>query len=149
MEDVLAVRDEYRLQGWAEIIRERQASGLTNKEFCAQRGITEKTYYYWLRKVREAAAETVAPQLVRLEERGEGERAHRIEIRYGEAELKLPEDVDLRAVSGCVGQGTVPCPINSCTPCSWPLHACFDLLCDSFFHDLLCVDIKDKSNATV
>ena len=110
MEDVLAVRDEYRLQGWAEIIRERQASGLTNKEFCAQRGITEKTYYYWLRKVREAAAETVAPQLVRLEERGEGERAHRIEIRYGEAELKLPEDVDLRAVSGCVGQGTVPCP---------------------------------------
>ena len=99
MEDVLAVRDEYRLQGWAEIIRERQASGLTNKEFCAQRGITEKTYYYWLRKVREAAAETVAPQLVRLEERGEGERAHRIEIRYGEAELKLPEDVDLRAVS--------------------------------------------------
>ena len=29
MEDVLAVRDEYRLQGWAEIIRERQASGLT------------------------------------------------------------------------------------------------------------------------
>ena len=111
MEDVLAVRDEYRLQGWAEIIRERQASGLTNKEFCAQRGITEKTYYYWLRKVREAAAETVAPQLVRLEERGEGERAHRIEIRYGEAELKLPEDVDLRAVSGCVGQGTVPCPI--------------------------------------
>ena len=70
-----------------------------NKEFCAQRGITEKTYYYWLRKVREAAAETVAPQLVRLEERGEGERAHRIEIRYGEAELKLPEDVDLRAVS--------------------------------------------------
>ena len=115
MEDVLAVRDEYRLQGWAEIIRERQASGLTNKEFCAQRGITEKTYYYWLRKVREAAAETVAPQLVRLEERGEGERAHRIEIRYGEAELKLPEDVDLRAVSGCVGQGTVPCPIPKTT----------------------------------
>ena len=45
MEDVLAVRDEYRLQGWAEIIRECQASGVTNRAFCAQRGISEKTYY--------------------------------------------------------------------------------------------------------
>ena len=46
MGDVLAVRDEYRLQSWAGIIGECQASGLTNKEFCAQRGIPEKTYYY-------------------------------------------------------------------------------------------------------
>ena len=45
MEDVLAVRDEYRLQSWAEIIRERRASGLTNKKFCAERGIPEKRYY--------------------------------------------------------------------------------------------------------
>ena len=55
MEDVLAVRDEYRLQGWAELIRECQASGLTNREFCTQRGIPEKKYYYWLRKLRKAA----------------------------------------------------------------------------------------------
>ena len=32
MEDVLVVRDGYRLQRWVEIIRERQESGLTNKE---------------------------------------------------------------------------------------------------------------------
>ena len=95
MEDVLAVRDEYRLQGWAEIIRECQASGLTNKEFCAKRGIPEKKYYYWLRRVREAAA----PQLVRLDERSKASEKPRIEIRYGEAELKLPEDVDLKAVA--------------------------------------------------
>ena len=31
---------------------DKQASGLTNKKFCAQRGISEKTYC-WLRKVRE------------------------------------------------------------------------------------------------
>ena len=45
MADVLAVRNELRLQNWMEIIRECQESGLTNKEFCAQRGISEKTYY--------------------------------------------------------------------------------------------------------
>ena len=99
MEDVLAVRDEYRLQNWTQIMRERQESGLTNKEFCAQRGISEKTYYYWLRKVREAAAESVGPQLVRLSESNESPKGRRIEIRYGEAELMLPEDVDLKAVT--------------------------------------------------
>ena len=100
MADVLAMRDEYRLENWVEIIRERQDSGLTNREFCAQRGISEKTYYYWLRKVREAAAKTVTPQLVRLDENGKASERPRIEIRYGESELKLPEDVDLKAVVG-------------------------------------------------
>ena len=99
MEDVLVVRDGYRLQSWVEIIRERQESGLTNKEFCALRGIPEKKYYYWLRKVREAAAEAAGPQLVHLDESGESPKRQRIEIRYGEAELKLPEDVDLKAVA--------------------------------------------------
>ena len=33
-------------KSWTEIIRECQASGLTNKELCSQRGIAEKTYYY-------------------------------------------------------------------------------------------------------
>ena len=98
MVDVLAVRDEYRLQNWAQIIRERQESGLTNKEFCAQRGISEKKYYYWLRKVREAATEAAEPQLVRLDENSSAGNGRRIEIRYREAELKLPEDVDLKAV---------------------------------------------------
>ena len=101
MEDVLEVRDEYRLQSWAGIIQACQASGLTNREFCAQRGISEKTYYYWLRKLRQTAAASMPPpQLVRLEESNEAPEKCRIEIRYGEAELKLPEDVDLKAVVG-------------------------------------------------
>jgi hypothetical protein len=33
-----------------------------------------------------------------LEENGEAPEKRRIEIRYGDAELKLPEDVDLKAV---------------------------------------------------
>lgn len=99
MADVLAVRDEYRLQSWSQLIHECQESGLTNKEFCAQRGISEKTYYYWLRKVRMAAAEAAAPQLVRLDEPKMSERDRMIHIRYGEAELTLPEDVDLRALT--------------------------------------------------
>ena len=50
MEDVLAVRDEYQTQTWAMLIQERTNSGLTKREFCRQRGIYEKIFYYWLRK---------------------------------------------------------------------------------------------------
>ena len=99
MTDVLAVRNEYRLQNWADVIRECQESGLSNKEFCAQRGISEKTYYYWLRKVRTAATTVMEPQLVRLEEQSAGGTDAMIEIRYGRTELRLPEDVDLKSLA--------------------------------------------------
>ena len=99
MADVLTVRNEYRLQSWMEIIRECQESGLSTKAFCTQRGISEKTYYYWLRKIRAAAAEALEPQLVRLDEPERADAASKIHIRYGEAELSLPEDVDHEAVT--------------------------------------------------
>ena len=99
MADVLAVRNEYRLQSWMEIIRECQESGLSNREYCFQRGISEKTYYYWLRKVRAAAATVLEPQLVRVDNPTMSGTEQMIEIRYGRAELKLPEDVDLKALA--------------------------------------------------
>ncbi len=34
MEDVLAIRDEYRLQEWSQIIQAGQNSGLSKREFC-------------------------------------------------------------------------------------------------------------------
>ena len=54
MGDVLQIRDGYRLQQWTQIIQQCKSSGLTNKAFCAQNGISEKTYYYWLKKMRTA-----------------------------------------------------------------------------------------------
>ena len=99
MTDVLAVRNEFRLQNWMEIIRECEESGLSNREFCFQRGISEKTYYYWLRKVRAAAATVIEPQLVRVDNPTMSGTEQMIEIWYGRAELKLPEDVDLKALA--------------------------------------------------
>ena len=67
MGEMLAVRDAYRAQEWAMRIQECNASGLTKREFCQQRGISEKSFYYWLRKLRTQMAETTAPRLVPLE----------------------------------------------------------------------------------
>ena len=57
MADVLAVRNEYRVENWSALIQECNASGLSNREFCRQHGISEKSFYYWLRKLRHQAAE--------------------------------------------------------------------------------------------
>ena len=98
MADILAVRDDLRLRNWTEIIHAKQESGLTNREFCAQNGIAEKTYYYWLRKVRQSTLKRTTPELVQLEaDQPATERM--IRIRYGSAELNLPENVDLTAVA--------------------------------------------------
>ena len=99
MADVLTVRDEYRAQTWAMLIQECNNSGLTKREFCQQRGISEKSYYYWLRKFRSQIAETAVPQLVQLEPASAPFQDDMLQIQYRGAELKLPAGVDLDAVS--------------------------------------------------
>lgn len=66
MGEVLAVRDAYRAQEWAALIQEYSASGLTKREVCQQRGISEKSFYYWLGKLRTQMVEDSAPHLVPL-----------------------------------------------------------------------------------
>ena len=67
MADVLAVRDEYRAQTWAMLIQECNNSGLTKRAFCQQRGISEKSLYYWLRKLHSQMSDAAGLQLVQLE----------------------------------------------------------------------------------
>lgn len=97
MADVLAVRDEYRIQQWAVLIQECSASGLTNKEFCRQRGISEKSFYYWQRKLRQQIVEVTSPQLVQLDPAPE--TGDLLQIQFRGAELRLPGGVDLEAVA--------------------------------------------------
>lgn len=97
MADVLTVRDEYRAQTWAMLIQESKTSGLTNKEFCEQRGISEKSFYYWQRKLRSHIIESSEPLLVPLDQPAISGDA--LDIRFRGAELKLPANVDIDAVA--------------------------------------------------
>ena len=97
MADVLAVRDEYRAQAWAMLVQECNNSGLTKREFCRQRGISEKSFYYWLRKLRNQMAEAAAPQLVQLDPAPAPDDM--LQIQYRGAELKLPAGVDMDTVA--------------------------------------------------
>ena len=97
MADVLAVRDAYRAQQWEMVVQECAASGLSNREFCRQRGIPEKSFYYWQRKLRRQIVESAAPQLVSLEPVAESDGL--LQIQFRGAELKLPAGVDMDAVA--------------------------------------------------
>ena len=97
MGEVLAVRDAYRAQEWTMLIQECNASGLTKRAFCQQRGISEKSFYYWLRKLRTQMVESATPQLVPLEPVPAAEDI--LHIQYRGAELKLPAGVDMDAVA--------------------------------------------------
>lgn len=46
---------QVKLQYWLDVIRQCRASGLTNQAWCEQHGISLKSYYYWIAKIRKLA----------------------------------------------------------------------------------------------
>ena len=54
MDTKLATR-QIRIQQWAAIFKDRTSSGLKVDDYCQQHDISRDAYYYWLRKVKEAA----------------------------------------------------------------------------------------------
>lgn len=54
MDTRLATR-QIRLNEWAGIIKACRASGLKVDDYCKQHDISRDAYYYWLRRVKEAA----------------------------------------------------------------------------------------------
>jgi len=77
-------------------IRECWVSGLSNKAYCQEKEISEKTFYYWLRKLR-TAAEGISLKIVELKAPARTEET--VYIRYRGAELTLPEDTAIEAIA--------------------------------------------------
>ena len=105
MAEVLALRSEYRLQQWAQVVKSCNTSGLSNREYCRQHNISEKTYYYWVRRLRQAAASQIearTPTLVPLDPAQQASRQETddmLYIRFRGAELTLPGRTDMDAVA--------------------------------------------------
>ena len=49
------VATEIRMVQWAQVMRERAASGLSIEAYCKANGIARYSYFYWQKKLREAA----------------------------------------------------------------------------------------------
>ena len=62
-----AVATEYRLAQWAQTMAERSARGQSVQEFCVEKEISKNTYFYWQRKLREAACRELLPATAQVE----------------------------------------------------------------------------------
>jgi len=89
------VAEEYRLSYWAGVVREREESGLSIKAYCENAGFHENRYFYWQKKLREAAYELA----------GNGNKTTDLSTPVF-AEVKLPTQQVL-PMSGGAGQSQI------------------------------------------
>lgn len=59
--NVKSLTTQYRYDRWVGIISERNASGLSIKDWCRQNDVKETSYYYWLKKIRHSIVESLDP----------------------------------------------------------------------------------------
>jgi len=53
--DSTILTKQVKLHQWSEIFQMRKTSGLTIAEYCRENSIQPSKYYYWLKRVRQAA----------------------------------------------------------------------------------------------
>lgn len=58
--DTQKVTANYRLSQWAQVIKARLESGQNVQDFCQAAGINKNAYFYWQRKLRNAACTELA-----------------------------------------------------------------------------------------
>jgi len=61
----------YRISQWSVAIQEKVASGESINDFCERVGVRRNTYFYWQRKLREAAIQNLIPTAINLEPAGQ------------------------------------------------------------------------------
>ena len=64
--DTKTATRQFRLNQWAEIIRDRMASGLTIRQYCSEHNLSRNAYFYWLRQLRQEALLSSGTQFAEL-----------------------------------------------------------------------------------
>jgi transposase-like protein len=101
------IAKEYRLEHWAQVMRERNESGTSIRAYCESVGLHENVYYYWQRKLREVAAQAIeitpqatlsAPQgwaVCKSSPKSNAEyESGNISIEIGKARVSVSKDAD-------------------------------------------------------
>ena len=57
---------DQRLAVWTQRITDCRSSGISVKRWCMENGISEKTYYYWQRRIFRMAQEQQTPEFAEL-----------------------------------------------------------------------------------
>lgn len=92
---------EYRLSHWSRVMRERRESGLSIKAFYEASGFHPNIYYYWQRKLREAACRQVT-EIQALEKQRESVAPCFAEVRLEPAPVRAAQPGSVTSGRLCV-----------------------------------------------
>ena len=67
MSDTKLATTTLRMKYWAEIIHDRSESGLPVYKYCQEKGLSKNAYFYWLKKIKEAALKSAGVDFVELD----------------------------------------------------------------------------------
>lgn len=93
------VNDNVRLNQWQRIILECRSSGLSVREWCRQNNVSEPSYYYYLKKIRQSILEedggsqSFVP--VVLKDESVKKDPELIEIIKGDIRIQVPESTNI------------------------------------------------------
>ena len=64
MDKLTKATHEHKINLWTERIRSCRGSGIPAAKWCEENGINIKTYYYWMRKIKREAFDTISSEQV-------------------------------------------------------------------------------------
>ena len=105
MNEIARVKKEVKLAQWVEMVRNRNESGLTVTDWCKENGINLKTYYYRLKRVRQAVCSEIeqhdiVPAIPAEEPQSEGRN---IELLVGDVKISLPDNFNENTLRRLLG----------------------------------------------
>ena len=94
MNEIARVKKGMKLAQWAEMIRQRNESGLTVTDWCKQNGINLKTYYYRLKRMRQAVCNEIEQHDIVpvVPNAGAETTVEKIELSVGDVKVSLPDN---------------------------------------------------------
>lgn len=63
MDEVTYMKTKFRQEQWEKLIADCQNSGLKVDEWCEKKQVSRHAYYYWLRKIRKKACDSILPSI--------------------------------------------------------------------------------------
>ena len=75
MDKITEAKKQVKLRNWQMMYSEYQASGQTVRRWCEEKNLSTKTFYYRLRKLREAAIKQEQHEIVPVRDRVEENKA--------------------------------------------------------------------------
>ena len=104
---IVQVKEEVRLTSWRSEYEEMRQSGMTVKDWCAKRGISQSGFYHRLRRIREYMCGRYIPSDCGAEEQAvvpiRNKADFGIVIESGNITVKITDGISLQNIEAVIG----------------------------------------------